>query len=101
MHITAGTDICLGQKNLKMAATVKTLKLMTRTNSMLMLGNLAPRLYNLSSFSNSKYSAMIGCLRTRFHKQPIITLNFEFDTVLEIYNLGARAFLLSLGYDQV
>ena len=32
---------------------------------------------------------MIGCLRTRVHKQPIIALNFEFETVLKFYNLEA------------
>ena len=30
---------------------------------------------------------MIGCLRVR--KQPIIALDFEFETVLKFYNLGA------------
>ena len=32
---------------------------------------------------------MIGCLRTRVRKQPIIELYFEFETVLKIYDLGA------------
>ena len=32
---------------------------------------------------------MIGCLRTRVHKQPIIALYFEFETVLKFYNLEA------------
>ena len=32
---------------------------------------------------------MIGCLRTRVHKQPIIALYFEFETVLKLYNLEA------------
>ena len=32
---------------------------------------------------------MIGCLRTRVHKQPIIVLYFEFETVLKFYNLQA------------
>ena len=32
---------------------------------------------------------MIGCLRTRVRKQPIIALYFEFETVLKFYNLGA------------
>ena len=32
---------------------------------------------------------MIGCLRTRVRKQPIISLYFEFDTVLKFYNLEA------------
>ena len=33
---------------------------------------------------------MIGCLRTRVRKQPIIALYFEFETVLKFYNLEAR-----------
>ena len=32
---------------------------------------------------------MIGCLRTRVRKQPIIALYFEFETVLRFYNLEA------------
>ena len=32
---------------------------------------------------------MIGCLRTRVRKQPIIAPYFESDTVLRFYNLGA------------
>ena len=32
---------------------------------------------------------MIGCLRTRLRKQPIIALYFEFENELKIYNLGA------------
>ena len=32
---------------------------------------------------------MIDCLRTRVHKQPIATLEFEFETVLKFYNLEA------------
>ena len=32
---------------------------------------------------------MIGCLRTRVRKQPIIVLNLEFGNELEFYNLGA------------
>ena len=32
---------------------------------------------------------MIGCLRTRVRKQPIIALYFEFETVLKFYNLEA------------
>ena len=35
---------------------------------------------------------MIGCLRTRDHKQPIIALYFESETVLKFYNLEARYF---------
>ena len=34
---------------------------------------------------------MIGCLRTRVRKQPIIALYFESDTVLNFYNLEARS----------
>ena len=34
---------------------------------------------------------MIGCLRTSVHKQPIIALYFEFETVLKFYNLDARS----------
>ena len=33
---------------------------------------------------------MIGCLRTRVRKQPIITLYFETEIVLQFYNLEAR-----------
>ena len=33
---------------------------------------------------------MIGCLRTRVHKQPIIALYFESENVLKLYNLEAR-----------
>ena len=47
------------------------------------------RLQNLSSFSDSKESAMIGCMRTRVRKQPIIALYFESETVLKLYNLEA------------
>ena len=31
---------------------------------------------------------MIGCLRTRIRKQPIIALYFEFENELKFYNLG-------------
>ena len=34
-------------------------------------------------------SAMIGCLRTRVRKQPIIVLYFESETELKFYNLEA------------
>ena len=34
---------------------------------------------------------MIGCLRTRIRKQPIIALYFESETVLKCYNIEARA----------
>ena len=33
---------------------------------------------------------MIGCLRTRVRKQPIIALYFESENELEFYNLEAR-----------
>ena len=33
---------------------------------------------------------MIGCLRTRVRKQPIIALYFESETVFKFYNLEAR-----------
>ena len=33
---------------------------------------------------------MIGCLRTRVRKQPIIPLYFESETVSKFYNLEAR-----------
>ena len=32
---------------------------------------------------------MIGCLRTRVRKQPIIVIYFEFENELEFYNLKA------------
>ena len=32
---------------------------------------------------------MIGCLRTRVRKQPIIALYFEFENELKFYNLEA------------
>ena len=34
---------------------------------------------------------MIGCLRTRVRKQPIIALYFEFENELKFYNLEARS----------
>ena len=34
---------------------------------------------------------MIGCLRTRVHKQPIIALYFESENELKFYNLEAGA----------
>ena len=34
---------------------------------------------------------MICWLRTRVRKQPIIALDFEFETVLKFYNLEARS----------
>ena len=33
---------------------------------------------------------MIGCLRTRVRKQPIITFYFESENELKFYNLNAR-----------
>ena len=35
---------------------------------------------------------MIGCLRTRVRKQPIIALYFKSETVLKFYNRQARCF---------
>ena len=32
---------------------------------------------------------MIGCLRTRVRKQPIIALDFESESLLEFYNREA------------
>ena len=43
----------------------------------------------LASAQSSNYSAMIGYLRTRVRKQPIIAIYFEFETVLKFYNLWA------------
>ena len=34
---------------------------------------------------------MIGCLQTHVRKQPIIALYFEFEIVLQFYNLEARS----------
>ena len=33
---------------------------------------------------------MIGCLRTRVRKQPIIALYFDFENELKFYNLATR-----------
>ena len=38
---------------------------------------------------------MIGCLRTRVRKQPIIALYFESENVLKFYNLEARSSSIS------
>ena len=38
---------------------------------------------------------MIGCLRTRVRKQPIIALYFEFENELMFYNLEARLYISS------
>ena len=35
---------------------------------------------------------MIGCLRTRVRKQPIIALYFESETGLKVYNLEACSY---------
>ena len=35
---------------------------------------------------------MIGCLRTRVRKQPLIALYFEFENELKFYNVGAWSF---------
>ena len=48
----------------------------------------------MSSFSDLKQSAMIGCLRTRVRKQPIIALYIEPETVLKFYNLEASSLFL-------
>ena len=39
---------------------------------------------------------MIGCLRTRVRKQPIIALYFEFENELKFYNLEAWVLVLCL-----
>ena len=39
---------------------------------------------------------MIGCLRTRVRKQPIIALYFEFENELKFYYLGASRFIENL-----
>ena len=41
------------------------------------------------SVSFSKWSALIGCLRTHVRKQPIIALYYEFENELKFYNLEA------------
>ena len=47
---------------------------------------------------------MIGCLRTRVHKQPIIALYFDSENELKFYNLEALLFydivLLNLNTDK-
>ena len=40
---------------------------------------------------------MIGCLRTRVRKQPIIALYFESETVLQFYNLKAMLWSFEKG----
>ena len=39
---------------------------------------------------------MIGCLRTRARKQPIIALYFESENELKFYNLEAMGMILEL-----
>ena len=39
---------------------------------------------------------MIGCLRTRFRKQPIITLYLESENELKFYNLEAWILCINL-----
>ena len=39
---------------------------------------------------------MIGCLRTRVRKQPIIALYFESENELKPYNLEARVLFMLL-----
>ena len=40
---------------------------------------------------------MIGCLRTRVRKQPIIALYFESENELKFYNLEARTWSAMFG----
>ena len=46
-----------------------------------------PEVIKLDSSLRLKKSAMIGCLRTRVRKQPIIALYFESENELKFYNL--------------
>ena len=41
---------------------------------------------------------MIGCLRTRVRKQPIIALYFESELVLKFYNLEASCYPVKAAY---
>ena len=41
---------------------------------------------------------MIGCLRTRVHKQPIIALYFESENELKFYNLQAWSWTQKTGF---
>ena len=41
---------------------------------------------------------MIGCLRSRARKQPIIALYFEFEKELKFYNLDASLPLTTLKF---
>ena len=47
--------------------------------------------FKTSTVSDSKYSAMIGCLWTRVRKLPIIALYFESENEFKFYNLKAVA----------
>ena len=42
---------------------------------------------------------MIGCLRTRVSKQPIIALNIESENELKFYNLEARSLVMGTQQD--
>ena len=42
----------------------------------------------MSTVSDSKQSTMIGCLRTRVRKQPIIALHFESENELKVITSG-------------
>ena len=60
------------------------------TTSLDMRKSTGPRGYKTCVHSQTKTkSAMIGCLRTRVRKQPIIALYFEPEIVLKFYNLEA------------
>ena len=54
----------------------------------LFLTRPGPEVTKLEFILRLKKSPMIGCLRTRVRKQPIIVLYFESETVLKFYNLG-------------
>ena len=47
------------------------------------------KVINLEFILRLKISAMIGCLWTCVHKQPIVALYFESEIVLKFYNLDA------------
>ena len=44
---------------------------------------------------------MIGCLRTRVRKNPIIALYFEFEPVIKFYNLRAQSEQYKLDYQSI
>ena len=44
---------------------------------------------------------MIGCLRTSVHKQPIIALYFEFETVGKFITSGPQGYTKSCSTDNV